>query len=79
MGGSYAYSRSLYVSAFKNSDQREILEWNLLEKKCKTAILLCCFHTAGVFHIFMLYNLLGPGISFKETLKLILKENQIMK
>ena len=37
-----------------------ILEWNLLEKKCKTAILLYCFHTAGVLHIFMLYNLLGP-------------------
>ena len=33
-------------------------------KKCKTAILLYCFHTAGVLHIFMLYNLLGPGISF---------------
>ena len=32
-------------------------------KKCKTAILLYCFHTAGVLHIFMLYNLLGPRIS----------------
>ena len=27
-----------------------------LEKKCKTAILLYCFHTTGVLHIFMLYN-----------------------
>ena len=26
-------------------------------KKCKTAILLYCFHTAGVLHIFMPYNL----------------------
>ena len=25
-------------------------------KKCKTAILLYCFHTAGVLHIFMLYR-----------------------
>ena len=32
-----------------------------------------------VVHIFMLYNLLGPGISFIENLKLLLKENQIMK
>ena len=44
-------------------------------KKCKTAILLYCFHTAGVLHIFMLYNLLGPGTSFL----LILKENQIIE
>ena len=29
-------------------------------KKCKTAILFYCFHTAGVLHKFMLYNLLGP-------------------
>ena len=41
-----------------------ILERNLLEKKCKTAILLYCFHTAGVINIFMLYSLLGPGTSF---------------
>ena len=40
-------------------------------KKCKTAILLYCFHTAGVFHIFMLYNLLGPGISFYRESKII--------
>ena len=33
-------------------------------KKCKTAILLYCFHTAGVLHIFMPYNLVGPGILF---------------
>ena len=54
-----------------------ILEWNLLEKKWKPAILLYCFHTAGVQ--FALYNLLGLGISFIENLKLMLKENQIMK
>ena len=36
-------------------------------KKCKTAILLYCFHTAGVVHILI------------ENLKSMLKENQIMK
>ena len=50
-----------------------ILETNLLEKKCKTAILLYCFHTAGVLHIFMLYNLLGPGISFYRKSKINIK------
>ena len=42
-------------------------------KKCKTAILLYCFHTAGVLHIFMLYNLLGPGISFYRKSKMNIK------
>ena len=42
-------------------------------KKCKTAILLYCFHTASVLHIFMLYNLLGPGISFYRISKIIVK------
>ena len=42
-------------------------------KKCKTAILLYCFHFAGVLHIFMLYNLLGPGTSFYRKSKIIVK------
>ena len=42
-------------------------------KKCKTAILLYCFHTAGVLHIFMLYNLLGPGIILYRKSKIIVK------
>ena len=42
-------------------------------KKCKTAIMLYCFHTAGVLHIFMLYNLLGPGISSYRKSKIIVK------
>ena len=42
-------------------------------KKCKTDILLYCFHTGGVLHIFMLYNLLGPGISFYRRSKIIVK------
>ena len=48
-------------------------------KNCKTAILLYCFNTAGVLHIFVLYNLLGPGTLFYRKSKLISKENQIMK
>jgi len=42
-------------------------------KKCKTAILLYCFHTAGVLPIFMTYNLLGPGISFYRKSKINVK------
>ena len=42
-------------------------------KKCKTAILLYCFHIAGVLHIFMLYNLLGPGISLYRKSKINVK------
>ena len=49
-----------------------ILEGNLLEK-CKTAILFLCFHTAGVLHIFMLFNLLGPGTSFYRKSKINIK------
>ena len=45
----------------------------LTQKRCKTAILLYCFHTAGVLHIFVLYNLLGPGISFYRKSKIIVK------
>ena len=48
-------------------------------KKYKTPILLYCFNTAGVLHIFVLYNLLGPGTLFYRKSKLISKENQIMK
>ena len=52
----------------------ERIEWEeFTRKKCKTAILLYCFHTAGVLHIFMLYNLLGPGISFNGKSKIIVK------
>ena len=37
--------------------------------------MLYCFHTAGVLHIFMLYNLLGPGISFYRKSKINIKRN----
>ena len=48
-------SNSLFKEGHSKSKRIEyILKGNLLEKKCKTAILLYCFHTAGVLHIFML-------------------------
>ena len=62
-----------------NKENGIYIRGEFTRKKCKTAILLYCFHTAGVLHIFMLYNLLCPGISFYRNLKLMLKENQIMK
>ena len=42
-------------------------------KKCKTAILLYCFHTAGVLHIFVLFKLLGPGTLFYRKSKINIK------
>ena len=59
--------------------ENRIYREEFTRKKCKTAMLLYCFHTAGVFNKFMLYNLLGPGISFYRKSKIMLKENQIMK
>ena len=53
--------------------ENRIYREEFTRKKCKTAILLYCFHTAGVLHIFMLYNLLGPGISFYRKSKIIVK------
>jgi len=63
----------------KAKENRIYIRWEFTRKKCKTAILLYCFHTAGVLYRFMLYNLLGQEHHFIENLKLILKDNQIMK
>ena len=41
--------------------------------ECKMVILLYCFHTTGVLHIFVLYNLLGLGISFYRKSKIYIK------
>ena len=60
---------STLVSVIENRIYRE----EFTGKKCKTAILLYCFHTAGVLHIFMLYNLLGLGISFYRKSKIYVK------
>ena len=49
-----AWSRDSWLMIENPKRIEYILEWNLLEKKCKKAILLYCFHTAGVLHIFAL-------------------------
>ena len=58
--------------SIRNKENRMYISVEFTRKKCKTAILLCCFHTAGVLHIFMLDNLLGPGISFYRKYREIL-------
>ena len=60
---------NLNLTSIENRIYRE----EFTGKKSKTAILLYCFHTAGVLHIFMLYNLLGPGISIYRKSKIIVK------
>ena len=49
--------------------ENRIYREEFTRKKCKTAILLYCFHTAGVLH----NNLLGRGISFYRKSKIIVK------
>ena len=51
----------------------EYISVEFTRKKCKTEILFYCFHTAGVLHIFVLYNLLGPGTSFFRKSKINIK------
>ena len=65
----YKYTQSKY----RTIDNRIYIRVEFIRKKCKTAILLYCFHTAGVLHMYMLYNLLGPGISFYRKSKIIVK------
>ena len=68
-------SNKLTFFVFKHdlTIQNRIYREGFTRKKSKTAILLYCFHTAGVLHIFMLYNLLGPGISFFRKSQIIVK------
>ena len=54
-------------------ENRIYIRGEFTRKKGKTAVLLYCFHTAGVHHIFMLYNHLGPGISFYRKSKINIK------
>ena len=54
-------------------ENRIYIREEFTRKKCKTAILLYCFHTAGVLHIFVLYNLLGPGTTFYGKSKINIK------
>ena len=58
------FSWILKFYRFLSKENRIYIRGEFTRKKCKTAILLYCFHTAGVLHIWVLYNLLGPGTSF---------------
>ena len=60
-------------SNVKLKENRIYIRMEFTRKKCKTAILLYCFHTAGILHIFMPYNLLGPGIPFYRKSKITVK------
>jgi len=59
-------------------ENRIYIRVEFTRKKSKTAILLYCFHTAGVLHIFLLYNLLGPGISLLELRILVLYKKDLI-
>jgi len=56
-----------------NIENRIYIRVEFTKKKCKTAILLYCFHTAGILYIIMLYNLFGPGTSFYRKSKINIK------
>jgi len=58
---------------FDTKENRIYIRGEFTRKKCKTAILLYHFHTAGVLHIFMLHNLLDPGTSFYRKSKINIK------
>ena len=55
----YSITNMIYNIIIENRIYRE----EFTRKKYKTAIFLYCFTYLCVLHIFMLYNLLGPGIS----------------
>jgi len=63
----------LLMSTFSYMDNVQHIRGEFTRKNCKTAILLYCFHTAGVLHKFMLYNRLGLGISFYRKSKINVK------
>jgi len=51
----------------KHKENRIYIRVEFTRKKCKTAILLYCSHTAGVLHIFMQYNLYKINIKRKPN------------
>ena len=63
----------LKITYATDKENRIYIRGEFTKKKCKTTILLYCFHTAGVLHIFVLYNLLGHRTSFYRKSKTIVK------
>ena len=56
-----------------SKENRIYIRVEFTRKKCKATFLLYCFHTACALHIFALYNLLCPGISFYRKSKINIK------
>ena len=63
----------LGIKGAMSKENRIYTRVEFTRKKCKTAILLYCFHTAGVLNIIVLYNLLGLGISSYRKSKIYIK------
>ena len=64
--------KSLYLNIWniKHKENRIYIRGESTRKKCKTAILLYCFHTAGVLHIFMQITFWALQYHFIENLKI---------
>ena len=54
-------------------ENRIYIRGEFTRKKVYNGHFVYCFHTAGVLHIFMLFNLLGPGIPFYRKSKIKIK------
>ena len=67
------YRIYIIIGTILAKENRIFIRVEFTRKKCKKAILLYSFHTAGVLHIFMLYNLLGPGTLFYRKSKINVK------
>ena len=66
----------MWKNGSAESIENRIYREEFTGKKCKTAILLYCFHTAGVLHIFMLSGWKGlkkfiPRDSFNSSLYIL--------
>ena len=67
----YTFYVAIYCTRINKN--RIYIRGEFTRKKCKTVILLYCFHTGGVLHIFALNNLLGLGTSFYRKSKINIK------
>ena len=60
------------ISTFCRKENRIHIRVEFTRKKCKTAISLYCFHTAGILYMFDI-TFLGPGTLFYRKSKIIVK------
>ena len=61
------------IEAGKPIENRIYIRGEFTKKSVKWPFCCTCFHTAGILHIFMPYNLLGPRISFYRKSKINIK------